>query len=126
MSYASDTKNELARIEPEKKCCMLSEIAAYIKTAGSVELEYSGRLRISLDTDQAAIARHYKKLIGDYFGAETELEVYEGGGVGRNRKEKRNTYYINISAENKAEEILRECGILKIREGKNYLADGIS
>ena len=27
MSFASETKNELARIMPEKKCCMLAEIA---------------------------------------------------------------------------------------------------
>ena len=38
MSYASETKNELARIEPEKKCCMLAEIAGFMRFAGSVGL----------------------------------------------------------------------------------------
>ena len=63
MSFASDTKNELARIEPEKKCCMLSEIAAYIRTAGSIGIVGFGKLRITITTDNAAVARHYKKLI---------------------------------------------------------------
>ena len=27
MSFATDTKNELAHIEPEKDCCKLAEIA---------------------------------------------------------------------------------------------------
>lgn len=29
MSFASDVKNELARVEPEKKCCTLAEIAGF-------------------------------------------------------------------------------------------------
>ena len=34
MSFAVDVKNELARIEPEKKCCMLAEIAGFLRVAG--------------------------------------------------------------------------------------------
>ena len=74
MSFASDTKNELARIEPEKKCCMLSEIAAYIRTAGSIGIVGFGKLRITITTDNAAVARHYKKLIKTYFDIDTNLE----------------------------------------------------
>ena len=125
MSFASETKNELARIEPEKKCCMLSEIAAYIRTAGSIGIVGFGKLRITISTDNAAIARHYKKLIKSYFDIDTNLEIAEGGAVGRNRKEKKYTYSINIDPENNSEAILRECGILMIREGHNYFSDGI-
>ena len=38
MSFSSETKNELARIVPEKKCCMLAEIAGFMRIAGSVQL----------------------------------------------------------------------------------------
>ena len=31
MSFSADTKNELAHVEPEKKCCMLAEIAGFIR-----------------------------------------------------------------------------------------------
>jgi DNA-binding protein WhiA len=125
MSFASDTKNELARIEPEKKCCMLSEIAAYIRTAGSIGIVGFGKLRITITTDNAAVARHYKKLIKTYFDIDTNLDITEGGAVGRNRKEKKYNYSITIDPENNSEAILRECGILMIREGHNFFSDGI-
>ncbi|MBR5740579.1 MAG: DNA-binding protein WhiA [Firmicutes bacterium] len=85
MSFASETKNELARLDVEKKCCMLSEIAAYIRTSGDIELDAENSYMIVLQTDQAAVARHMKKLIKEYFSVDCDLEVYEGGGVGRNR-----------------------------------------
>lgn len=125
MSFASETKNELARIEPEKKCCQLSEIAAYIRTAGSIGIVGFGRFRITITTDNAAVARHYKKLIKSYFDIETNLDITEGGAVGKNRKEKKYNYSITIDPDNNSEAILRECGILMIREGHNYFADGI-
>ena len=68
-----------SRIEPEKKCCMLSEIAAYIRTAGSIGIVGFGRYSITLTTDNAAVARHLKKLIKAYFDIDTSLEIYEGG-----------------------------------------------
>lgn len=125
MSFASETKNELARIEPEKKCCMLSEIAAYIRTAGSIGIVGFGKLRITINTDNAAVARHFKKLVERYFDIDTNLDITEGGSVGRNRKEKKYSYSITIDPENNSEAILRECGILMIKEGHNYFSDGI-
>ena len=125
MSFASETKNELARIEPEKKCCMLAEIAAYIRTAGSIGIAGLGRYSITMSTDNAAVARHLKKLIKAYFDIDTNLEIYEGGFVGKNRKEKKYTYSIEIDPDNNAEAILRECGVLLIKEGRNYFSDGI-
>ena len=123
MSFASETKNELSRIIPEKKCCMLAEIAAYIRTTGSINI--MGKYKITLNTDNAAVARHYKRLIQEYFSIETGLEIQEGGAVGRNRKKKKYSYSLTIDSENKSEQILRECGILMVREGYNYLSDGI-
>ena len=38
MSFAAETKNELARIEPEKKCCMLAEIAGFLRLSSSLTL----------------------------------------------------------------------------------------
>lgn len=125
MSFSSETKNELARLEIDKKCCMLSEIAAYIRTAGDIELDSEGNYMIELQTDQAAIARHLKKLIKEYFAVDCDLEIYEGGGVGRNRKAVGNSYHLILGRRERAEQILRECGIIRIRGGRDYLYDGI-
>ena len=125
MSFASETKNELARIEPEKKCCMLAEIAGFLRVAGSIGLVGFGKFKIIITTDNPAVARHYKKLIQDYFGIETKLEIGEGKAVGKSRSSKKFSYSITIDADNRSEQILRETGILLVREGNNYISDGI-
>ena len=125
MSFASETKNELARIEPEKKCCMMAEISAFLRVAGSIGLVGFGKFKIIITTDNPAVARHYKKLIQDYFGIETKLEIGEGKAVGKSRSSKKFSYSITIDADNRSEQILRETGILLVREGNNYISDGI-
>ena len=83
MSFASDTKNELARVQPEKKCCMLAEISGFLRVAGSIGLAGFGKFKIIVTTRNPAVARHYKKLLQDYFGIETKLEIGEGKTVGK-------------------------------------------
>ena len=61
MSFASETKNELSRVSPEKKCCMLAEISGFLRVRGSIGLVGGGKFRIKISTDNPAIARHYKK-----------------------------------------------------------------
>ncbi len=125
MSFASDTKSELARIETSKKCCMLAEISGFLRVSGSIGLAGGGKLKVIITTDNAGIARHYIKLLKEYFAIETKLDITKGGGVGRNRNVRKYTYTLVIDAENHSEEILRECGLLLIKEGNNYLPDGI-
>ena len=67
MSFASETKNELARTVPEKKCCMLAEIAGFMRLSGSIKLVGGGRFQIIMTTANPAVARHYKTLIKNYF-----------------------------------------------------------
>ena len=125
MSFASETKNELARIEPEKKCCQLAEISGFLRVAGSLRLAGGGKFRIVITTENPAIARHYKKLIQEYFGIETRLEIGESAAVGKSRNSRHYAYSITIDPENLSEQILRETGILLIKEGNNYISDGI-
>lgn len=125
MSFASETKNELSRVEPEKKCCMLAEISGFLRVAGSVGLVGFGKFKIIVTTDNPAIARHYKKLIQEYFGIETKLEIGEGRAVGKKRGSRKFSYSITIDADNLSEQILRETGILLVKEGNNYISDGI-
>ena len=126
MSFASDTKNELSRIEPEKKCCMLAEISGFLRVAGSIGLVGLGKFRIKITTENPAVARHYKKLLQDYFEIETKLEIGEGKAVGKARTGKKYAYSITIDADNLSEQILRETGMLLIKEGNNYFSDGIN
>lgn len=120
MSFAAEVKNELSRIEPEKKCCQLAEIAGFLRVSGSIGLAGGGKFKIIVTSENPAIIRHYKKLLHDYFDIETTLEVGESNSVGKKR-----AYNITIDSENRSEQILRETGILLVREGNNYISDGI-
>lgn len=120
MSFASETKNELAHIVPEKKCCMLAEIAGFMRTAGSVQLAGGGKFKIVMTTSNPAVARHYKTMIKNYFSIDTAV------GMGQDNSLKRgNAYILYIGPENRSEEILREAGILMVKEGLNAISDGI-
>lgn len=120
MSFASDVKNELSRVETEKKCCQLAEIAGFLRVSGSIGLAGGGRFKIIITSENPAVIRHYKKLLQDYFDIGTLLEMREPSSAGKKR-----TYKITIDAENRSEQILRETGILLVREGNNYISDGI-
>ena len=120
MSFATETKNELARIEPEKKCCQLAEIAGFLRVSGSLRLAGGGKFKIVITTENPAVARHYKKLIKEYFQGDPELEIGEAAGPKKGR-----AYLLTIDPNMRSEQILRETGILLVREGNNYISDGI-
>ena len=120
MSFSSDIKLEISKMIPEKKCCQLAEIAGFLRFAGSITLS-SGRMGVKVSTDNPAVARTFIVLVRDYFGAKSALSLGEARAVTRSR-----VYELNITADMNAEQILREVGILGVREGSNYITDGIS
>jgi DNA-binding protein WhiA len=125
VSFSSDVKGELARIENKKKCCMLAEIAGFLRMSGSVKLAGGGKFGIVATTESAATARHYKKLITEYFRNDVQMSVGASHMPGTKSRRSRNRYYINISPEQKSMHILRETGMMLIREGDDYFSDGI-
>lgn len=120
MSFASETKNELARIVPEKKCCMLADIAGFMRMAGSIQFAGGGKFKIMMMTSNLAVVRHYKTLIKNYFSVDIGLEMEQGGSL-----EKGSKYILSIGPEDLSEQILRETGILMVKEGMNFISDGI-
>ncbi len=122
MSFSLDVKNELARVAPDKKCCMLAEIAGFIRMCGTISFVGGGKMKLMLITENPAITRHYKKLIKDYFDVDATTEVGESVSI---KKSKVYVLTLDDRENQKAEPILRETGILLIREGMNYLSDGI-
>ncbi|MDO4485260.1 MAG: DNA-binding protein WhiA [Bacillota bacterium] len=120
MSFSLDTKNELARIIPEKKCCMLAEIAGFMRIAGSIRLVGLGKFEIVMTTSNPAVARHYKTLIKTYFSIDPRI------GMGQDNSLKRgHAYILSIGPEDLSEQIMRETGILMVKEGMNFISDGI-
>lgn len=120
MSFSVDTKNELARLEQEKKCCMLAEIAGFVRMCGSIRLVGGGKFTIIITTENPAAARHFKKIIKDYFDVDANLEISQSTTL-----KKGHVYLLTIGPEERSEQILRETGILMVKEGMNFISDGI-
>ncbi|MCR4805254.1 MAG: DNA-binding protein WhiA [Clostridia bacterium] len=118
MSFTTDIKNELTKTVPEKKCCQLAEIAGFLRFAGSITLS-SGKMGIKVTTDNPAVARVFIRLIKEYFGAKTALSLGEPTPLGKGR-----VYELSVTPQMNSEQILREVGILGVREGSNYITDG--
>lgn len=126
MSFSSDVKGELARLEIKKKEDMLAEISGFLRVSGSIRLNGSGKMSIVASTENPAIARHFKKLIKDYFGSSADLEIGESEAPGSGKHYSSGyRYSLKIGHEGKSDRILRETGILMIKEGDDYLSDGI-
>ena len=124
MSFSSDVKGELARLEPARKCCMLAEIAGFLRVSGSVRIT-GGSFAIVASTESAATARHFKVLIETYFRNRIDIGIGASQRPGSQGRKGRNTYYLSISPDQKSMQILRETGMILIREGDDYFSDGI-
>ena len=120
MSFVQETKNELARVHPEKTCCKIAEIAGFLRFAGSIGIVGREKYRIVMTTPNLAIVRHYKTLIREYFEVDVSIEVSQGAAFDRG-----NMYSITLGPEQLSEMILREAGILMARAGRNSISDGI-
>ena len=99
---------------------MLAEIAGFIRFAGRIHLAGGGRFRIVMTTSNPAVARHYKTLIKTYFSVDTTVVMGQ-----ENSPKKGHSYMLSIGPENLSEQILRETGILMVKEGMNFISDGI-
>ncbi|MGO1760412.1 MAG: DNA-binding protein WhiA, partial [Mammaliicoccus vitulinus] len=104
MSFASEMKNELTRIEVDD-CCAKAELSALIRMNGNLSIS-NQQFVINVQTENAAIARRIFSLIKKCFGVEVELLVR------KKMKLKKNNIYIS-RIKVKAKEILDELGILQ-------------
>lgn len=57
MSFSAGVKEELLRVQPEKHCCMLSEISAFTQSIASLRLAGAGRVKVVYETENAALAK---------------------------------------------------------------------
>lgn len=121
MSFSAEIKNEIARSDTDKKCCALAEIAGFIRVSGAIRLVGGRKLELKLSTENPAVARYVKTRLKSYFGVGTDLSIGQSTLL-----RKGHIYELKVSAEDNSEQILRETGILRVREGCNYFPDDIS
>ncbi|MCE4955830.1 DNA-binding protein WhiA [Macrococcoides caseolyticum] len=116
MSFASEMKNELTRIETDM-CCSKAELAALIRMNGNLSIQ-NMQWVINVQSENAAIARRVYSLTKKIFGVDIELLVRK-----KMKLKKNNVYICRIKMKTK--EILDELKILTNGEFKQIVDDSL-
>lgn len=106
MSFATDVKDELSRIEPVCSHCDKATLAALVRIDGTLYFSGKGRFRLEIDTEIPSVARLIIKLIHTQYRLHTELTVR------RNVLHKTPNYLITVPGQPRLEGALRELGVL--------------
>ena len=105
MSYSSDTKEELCRLEPDSVCCLLAELSGIVSAAGSVLYRGGGEKRLVIETENSAVARRAFRLLRDVFDVQPELVTLKRARLGG-----RSAYRVEVGPD-EAPFVLEGCGI---------------
>ncbi|MGE5398293.1 MAG: DNA-binding protein WhiA [Chitinophagales bacterium] len=117
-TFSSETRNELARLMPEKRCCQAAELSALVRLNGGLELAGKNNMGISIVTENASVARKCFKLFKSLF----EMPVT----VIMESKKRFNTskiYQVNAHLDRQHLEVLRQLGMM---DEENHLLFGIN
>ena len=85
MSFSSDVKEELSRLEGHEKHCRIAELSAIIRLCGKVHAETSGHGSILLHTENVAVARRFYLLIKSSFDIQPDVAVQRHEFLRKNR-----------------------------------------
>ncbi len=106
MSFNSDVKDELARVEPTCSHCERALLAALIRIEGTLFISGQGRYRLEVVTDAPSVARLSWRLLHETYGLRTELTTR------RSVLHKTPNYLIDVPAQEGLVEALRDMGVL--------------
>lgn len=106
MSFNTDVKEELARVEPTCSHCDRALLAALIRIEGTLFISGQGRYRLEIVTDAPSVARLAWRLLHETYGLRTELTTR------RSVLHKTPNYLIDVPAQQGLAEALRDMGVL--------------
>ncbi len=106
MSFTAEVREELARVEPTCPDCDKAELAAIVRTQGTIGLSGGGRTRLEIATEIASVARVAIRMLHDVYGLETELTVR------RNVLHRTHNYLITVPGQLALSEALHDLGML--------------
>jgi len=109
MSFSEDLRDELAAIEPRRRCCRLAELSALFHSAGVWHLRGRGELAVHLDLGSGHAARRAFALLRE-LRIESQIRTYPSRAF-----DKATRYQLHVAVDTSAREILREAGVVSER-----------
>jgi DNA-binding protein WhiA len=118
MSFSLKTKNDLARIKGEDRCCQIATLSGIVKVSGTLSFAGRQKINLSVSTENPAISRIVFILFKKAVGITCEVRVKKNNAL-----KKQNTYitYVEDCAE-----MLDTLGILDNSGEYMRIEDGIS
>lgn len=111
MSFTAEVKDELSRIEDASPAARRAELAALIRTEGTLGIEGKGRYRLDIATENAAVARRIIVLLHGFCDLATNLTVRHSV------LHKARNYLISIPPQPQSGEVLTDLGVITASGG---------
>ena len=106
MSFSLSVKKEIASISLNKEHCMLAELAAFVRTNGSMEFG-SGGIKVRFDVERIDTAKRIYAIIEKIYNFDAEILEKQDKRLG-----KRHTYSIKIKDTGVSKKLLNNTGVL--------------
>ncbi len=94
MTFSSRCKDEVSRLNLEKKCCVIAELAALIRTTGYISIKGYNKFEIEFAMENAVVIRRIFKMIKYLYNVNSEITVKK-----TNRLKKNNNYSIKVNED---------------------------
>ena len=108
MSFSTEAKNELARIDNPNQKADIAELSAIIRQAGSIQFAGNMKMSLKITTELNSIARKIFKLLKTCFDINTSITVNKNQTLKKN-----NSYVLTVTPEMGAAKLLVDLGILE-------------
>jgi len=119
MSFSSEVKNQLCRIELSENCCKMAELAAIIGVSGYFGFSATGNsYNMKITTENAAFARSVFSSIKSLFGINPEIVIRKS-----KRFKKHTAYTIIVTGSMGAGIIINDTGIKPVVSGSTISLD---
>jgi DNA-binding protein WhiA len=107
MSFSAETKNELARLLPARRCCKLAELSALMHIEGTLHILGANRIAFHTESESAAVARKMFQLSKELFSLSPEIRVHKVP-----RLSGHNCYYLYLGEDERTAQVLNELGLI--------------
>ena len=85
MSFSADAKAELIHLPMERDCCVVTELSALTQTTGSLSFHGGGRISVTWQVENAALARRIFRMLKDGLGFTPTLQFVQHARLGGRR-----------------------------------------
>ena len=117
MSFASDTREEMVRVQGECEDCNKAVLSALVRIDGTIYLSGAGRYRVEIATDFASVGRFVVNMLHSIYDLKTEISYR------RSVLHHTQNYVIDVPYQENIKFALMDLGILA---ENNSLVRGVS